>query len=106
MRNSKEILFKFVLSRLEGESARTRIEIYRALADYAGVDAEAERFREMADALEAADQKCLELHFSGGTEVKGQGERERIIDIVREVLRELLHHGKHNGPEKGKGGKG
>lgn len=62
--DAKTTLFDFVLERAADEPVRRRIEIYRALAEYAGCIADAGELRHMATELEDAEGRCREFTFS------------------------------------------
>jgi propanediol dehydratase small subunit len=62
--DAKTTLFDFVLERAADEPVRRRIEIYRALAEYAGSAQDRTQLLAIADELEQAEANCREFTFT------------------------------------------
>jgi len=62
--NAKDVLFNFVLRRVEDEPLTTRVPVLRALAEFAGDPTTTANLRAVADQLEHADHMCREFVFS------------------------------------------
>ena len=68
MKPHREI-FEFVLAQAETQPVKKKIQLYRALADFAGDRRRADELIMIADQLEAADRQCQEFqfHYTQGT---------------------------------------
>ena len=56
---SKTILFDHVMRTAHHEPIAVRVELYRALADYAGNPEQTDSLLKLAAELEAVDQRCF-----------------------------------------------
>ncbi len=63
MSRSRSIVFSAALEASESRPLHQRIEILRALAEFAGSPDEATPLIALADDLEAADRRCREFAF-------------------------------------------
>lgn len=64
MTTPRQILFEYVLTRLQSEPIHTRIALLRALADYAGCERTALELLAQADDLDQADARCRQFAFT------------------------------------------
>lgn len=64
MVNAREILFGFVLEQAQPLPVKRRIQIYRALAEYAGSEADTKLLSSAAADLERADRCMQEFAFT------------------------------------------
>lgn len=61
--NSKQVIFEFVLSRLEADPIARQIELLKSLADYAGDKGDVAALLSMAEGLEAVRREGSQLRL-------------------------------------------
>lgn len=71
MTNARQILFEEAQAHAESLPVRRRIQLLRALAEFAGNEAETNELRSLAADLEAADHRCREFAFRFSAPTKG-----------------------------------
>lgn len=65
-------LVEFVMDKAAGEPPAKRAAVYRALAEYIGDPDLNETLRSTAEALELAEKRCREFHFTFRRQEGGQ----------------------------------